>query len=52
MISRKFSYLVPALCSPLQARKNPIAPNPSATAARRSDSGSLMPSAVNDSAPE
>ena len=52
MISRKFSYSVPALGSALQARKNPMVPNPSATIARRSDSGSLMPIAVNDSAPE
>ena len=52
MISRKFSYLVPALLSPLQARKNPMVPNPRATIARRIESGSLMPIAVNDSAPE
>ena len=29
-----------------------MTPNPSATIARRSDSGSLIPIAVNDSAPE
>ena len=52
MISRKFSYFVPALLSPDQARKNPIVPNTSATSARRSASGSLKPSAVNEIAPE
>ncbi len=52
MISRKFWYLVPASFSPVSARTKPIAPNARATIARRSDSGSLMPSAVNDSAPE
>ena len=52
MISRKFSYLVPALCSPLQARKNPTMPNPTATIARRRASGSLIPIAVNEIAPE
>src|ERR1700761_7675612 len=52
MMSRKFSYLVPALCSPLQARKNPMMPKPTATIARRRDNGSLMPSAGNEIAPE
>src|SRR6516162_9791058 len=52
MISRKLLYLWPASCSPDSARKKPATPNTSATMARRSDSGSLIPSARNDIEPE
>ncbi len=45
-------YLAPASCSPVIATMKPITPNTSATIARRSASGSLMPMATNDIAPE
>ena len=52
MTSRKLLYFSPASCSPDSARKKPTTPNTSATIARRSDSGSLIPSARNDIEPE